>query len=166
MSGSTLSNTRKKVAQFIRSNGNHIAIHKLRHNKPLTPTDLSELERFLFESGEVRSREQFETAFGKQENLTVFIRSLVGLDREAAKKAFSKYLDATSFDTNQIRFVEMIIDHLTQKGVMDAGRLYEQPFTGIHYEGLDGVFPDASADEIAGIVEGINLNAEVRKLMA
>ena len=36
------------------------------------------------------------------------------------------------------RFVEMIIDRLTQGGVMEPGQLYEPPFTGLHYQGLDG----------------------------
>ena len=44
---------------------------------------------------------------------------------------------------------------------MDAGVLYEEPFTGLHYEGLDGVFPSAMADEIVTIIELINANAEV-----
>jgi len=122
--------------------------------------DLAEPERFLYESREVQSRQQFEEAFGHDLKLSVFIRSLVGLDRSAAKKAFSKYLDDAQFNTHQIRFVEMIIDHLTRKGVMDAGQLYEQPFTGVHYEGLDGVFPGAAADEIISIIELINTNAE------
>nr|MDA3896069.1 helicase-related protein [Desulfobacteraceae bacterium] len=152
---------RKKVEQFIRENDDHITINKLRFNKALTSSDLAELERFLFESGEIQGRDQFEAVFGKQESLSVFIRSLVGLDREAAKKAFSKFLDDIRFNTSQIRFVEMIIDHLTQKGVMDAGLLYEQPFTGIHYEGLDGVFPGAAADEIVHIIEMLNANADV-----
>ena len=159
--GINLAQYRKKVEQFIRANEDHIAISKLKLNKPLTASDLSELERFLFESGEVQGREQFEQAFGHHDGLGVFVRSLVGLDRNAAKQAFSRYLDDAQFDTSQIRFIEMIIDHLTQRGVMDAGLLYEQPFTGIHYEGLDGVFPSATADEIVAIVEVVNANADV-----
>ena len=161
--GINLAQYRKKVEQFIRSNEDHITIQKLKLNVPLTASDLSELERFLFESGEVQSRDLFERVFGNEEKLSVFIRTLVGLDREAAKKAFSKYLDNTRFNTSQIRFVETIIDHLTQKGIMDAGLLYEQPFTGIHYEGLDGVFPSATANEIVNILDQINANAEVIK---
>ena len=134
--GINLAQYRKKVEQFIRTNEDHITINKLKYNKPLTKSDLSELERFLFESGEVQSREQFEQAFGEQPSLSIFIRSLVGLDRKAANEAFSKYLDKTQYDTSQIRFIEMIIDHLTQRGIMDPGLLYEEPFTGIHYEGL------------------------------
>jgi type I restriction enzyme R subunit len=58
----------------------------------------------------------------------------------------------------------MIIDHLTQKGIMDAGLLYEQPFTGTHYQGLDGVFSDAVADEIVSVIDQINANAGVTEL--
>ena len=159
--GVNLNQYRKKVEEYIRSNEDHIAIQKLKHNKPLTASDLTELERFLFESGEVQNRELFEKVFGEQEQLSVFIRTLVGLDRSAAMETFSKYLDDTHFNTSQIRFIEMIIDHLTQRGVMDPGLLYEQPFTGIHFEGLDGVFLSATADEIVIILETVNSNAEV-----
>jgi len=151
---------KKKVEAFIRSQNDHIVIRKLRYNESLTPLDLQELERFLFESNEVQSREQFEAAFGRQEQLSLFIRSLVGLDRGAAKKAFARYLDTTQFNANQIRFIEMIIEHLTQKGTMDAGMLYEQPFTEMHYEGVEGVFEDAVVGEIIGVIRTINANAE------
>lgn len=151
---------KKKVEAFIRSHDDHIVIRKLRYNEPLTPLDLSELEKFLFESDEVKNRKQFEAAFGKQDKLSIFIRSLVGLDRGAAKAAFSKYLDSTMFNANQIRFIEMIIDHLTRKGTMDAGLLYEEPFTGIHYEGVEGIFEDAAVEEIINVIRTINANAE------
>ena len=150
---------KKKVEQFVRLHEDHIVIHKLKFNEPLTPKDLSELERFLYDSTEVQSRSLLEQAFGKKK-LSVFIRSLLGLDRGAAKKAFAEYLDSSQFNTNQIRFIDMIIDHLTQQGTMDAGLLYEQPFTSIHYEGLDGLFESAVADEIVSIVHKINANAD------
>lgn len=157
--GINLKQYRQKVEHFIRANKDHVAIRKLRYNLPLTQTDLSELERFLYESGEVRSREQFQKVFGDQK-LPLFIRSLVGLDREAAMKVFSKYLDETNFNSSQIRFVEMIVDHLTRRGVMDPARLYEQPFTGIHFEGLDGLFGPAEATEIVDLLDYINANVE------
>ncbi|WP_313954968.1 type I restriction-modification enzyme R subunit C-terminal domain-containing protein [Nostoc sp. FACHB-145] len=59
---------------------------------------------------------------------------MVGLDRNAAKEAFGKYLQGSSFNATQIRFVETIIDYLTQNGVMDAGLLY------LHSSCISGVF--------------------------
>ncbi len=41
----------------------------------------------------------------KFQGLGIFIRSLVGLDHEAATEAFSAYLDDSRFTVDQIRFV-------------------------------------------------------------
>ena len=53
----------------------------------------------------------------------------------------------------------MIIDRLTQGGVMEPGQLYEPPFTSLHYQGLDGAFGDGDAEAIVGIIEEINHRA-------
>ena len=84
------------------------------------------------------------------------IRSLVGLDRAAAKELFVRFLDGSRYSSQQIRFVEMIIDRLTASGEIEPGQLYEPPFTGIHYEGLDGAFGDADADAIVGTLAQIS----------
>ncbi len=157
--GINLAQYKKKVEAYIRANENHIAIAKLKHNKPLTPTDLAELERFVYESEAVESRERFEKTFGSDKPLTLFIRSLVGLDRGAAKEAFGLFLDTSRYNSQQIRFVEMIIDQLTRKGVVEPGKLYEPPFTGIHFEGLDGAFTDGDAELIVERLESIRLKA-------
>ena len=86
----------------------------------------------------------------------MFIRQIVGLDRNAAKAAFAKYLEGGNFSANQIRFVENIIDYLTQNGVMNPGLLYESPFTDHHSSGLDGVFNNDKADEIVALVRSFN----------
>jgi type I restriction enzyme R subunit len=157
--GINLAQYKRKVEAYIRASENHIVIAKLKHNKPLTPTDLSELERFVYESEAVESRKRFEESFGTDQSLTVFIRSLVGLDRAAAKEAFGQFLDENRYNSQQIRFVEMIIDKLTQGGVMDPGQLYEPPFTGLHYQGLDGAFGDGDAEAIVSILADINQRA-------
>jgi type I restriction enzyme, R subunit len=147
---------RKRVEAYIRANEDHIAIAKLKRNSSLTEFDLESLETMLFNSEEVRSREQFEQVFGKDLSLKRFIRELVGLDRNAAKQSFAQYLEGGNFSANQIRFVETIIDYLTQNGVMDPGQLYEPPFTEAHPDGLDGVFKDDEADQIVEIVRSFN----------
>ena len=59
---------------------------------------------------------------------------------------------------DQIRFIDQIIDHLAQNGVMNLGVLYEPPFTDMHYEGLDGILPK-QADTVVSILKQINANA-------
>ena len=151
---------RKKVEAYIRANENHVAIAKLKRNVPLTDSDLESLETMLFASTEIESREQFEQVFGKGLRLKLFIRQLIGLDRNAAKQAFAGYLEDANFSANQIRFIENVIDYLTQNGVMDPGQLFEPPFTEAHPDGLDGIFDNDAADQIVSIVRSFNETVE------
>ena len=159
VTGVNIAQYRKRVESFIKANENHITIAKLKRGLTLTPTDLNELERFVFEAQEVESKEKFEQCFGTDQPLPLFIRSLVGLERQAVQQAFSKYLQGTTYNEKQIRFIEMMIEHLTQRGVLEASQLYEPPFNQIHYEGIDGVFNDGDADEIFEVVEAFNQSA-------
>ena len=150
--------SKKKVEAYVRANESHIAIYKLKRNEPLTEKDLEELELMLFSAEEIESRERFEEVYGNNMSLKLFIRKIVGLDRNAAKAVFAKYLEGSNFSGNQIRFVENIIDHLTQNGIMNPGLLYESPFSDIHDEGLDGVFNDDDADSLVSLISSFNNN--------
>lgn len=152
---------RLKVEKFILDHADHITINKLRMNRQITRQDLEELERLLFASEEVGSRERFEKVFGHQQSLGIFIRRLVGLDRQAAMETFGDFLQGATYSANQIRFVDHVISYLTQNGMMDPGLLYEPPFTDLHTEGLDGVFGDEGATRIIHLLEQISLRAAV-----
>ena len=124
----------------------HLALQRLRRNKPLTPTDLSELENMLVDAG--AGPIDIEWANEQNGGLGIFIRGLVGLDRSAAIEAFESYLDTTKFTVDQIRFVNLIVDELTRNGVVDPGRLFEAPYTDHAPTGPDTIFPDADVDAL------------------
>ncbi|GDZ96283.1 type III restriction enzyme res subunit [Planktothrix agardhii CCAP 1459/11A] len=147
---------KKRVESYILAHQDHIAIAKLKRNLPLTDTDLQELEKMLFTSEALESRDKFELVYGKNINLKSFMLELVGLDRNTAKQAFSKYLENNNLNANQIRFIEQIINWLTQRGVMKPSRLYESPFTDIHTAGLDGVFNNEDANNIITIIRSFD----------
>lgn len=86
-----------------------------------------------------------------------FVRSLIGLDREAAKAAFSTLLAGSSLSASQIDFIELLIDELTRSGVVEANRLYEPPFTDTNPLGLDGLFEDEDAEKVVQILNDIEL---------
>jgi len=154
--GINLARYRRKVEAFIREHEQHVAIERLKRNIALTPRDLEELERFVYESDAVGGRDQFVEAFGEERSLAALIRTMVGLDRGAAMQAFSAFLDEAKYSSTQIRFVQMIIEHLTRNGVMDPGLLYEPPFSGIHHDGVEGVFADADVDALLVSLRQIN----------
>jgi len=150
---------RARMMQFLTEHAENSAVKKLRNNEPMSPSDLKALDALLFEAGGVGSREQFEKVYGKQENLSAFIRSLVGLDREAAKQAFSEYLNESTFNSKQIHFINEVINYLTKNGVMKPDQLYAQPFKDYHPRGIDGLFTQTHADHIFQIINTINQNA-------
>lgn len=151
---------RKKFLEFLNQHEDVLALKKVKYNEALTRMDIEELERILFESGELGDREEFEKCYGEQANLGLFLRKLVGLDREAAKKAFDAYLDTTSFTARQIAFVNQIIDYLTQNGIMDPKMLFQHPFTNFGPDGPTSIFDDEQAAKIIHIIRAINANAE------
>jgi type I restriction enzyme, R subunit len=62
---------------------------------------------------------------------------------------------------NQIEFVNLIVNHLTEHGVMDAGLLYESPFTDLTPRGPDGIFSSGEVDELIAILDRIRATALV-----
>ncbi len=149
---------RAKARQYLKAHEDHLAIHKLRLNEPLTPTDLSELERMLSESG-IGSPEDVEKAKAESEGLGLFVRSLIGLDRRAAKDALSGFLIGGTLEANQIEFLDEIVNHLTEHGCMDAARLYESPYTDFSPKGVDGVFSPTQVDELISILDEVRKRA-------
>jgi EcoEI R protein C-terminal len=136
----------------------HVAIHRLRTNKALTASDLNELERMLSLNG-VGDPATIQKAKEESQGLGLFVRSLVGLDRGAAKEAFAQFLAGTTLGANQIEFVDMIINHLTEHGVMSAALLYESPFTDVTPHGPDGLFTSAQVDDLVSILDQVRATA-------
>jgi type I restriction enzyme R subunit len=151
--GTDMDRFRAKARQFLKANQSHIAVLKLYRNEPLTVTDLGELERIFAEAG-VGTPEEMERIRGEG-GLGIFVRSLVGLDRAAAKRALDGFSDGRKLTAPQHEFVNMVIDHLTARGVMDPRLLYESPFTDIDPLGVAGVFKDAEVVELIHILREV-----------
>ena len=89
----------------------------------------------------------------------MFVRSLVGMDRGAAKEALAGFLAGKTLGANQIEFVNLIVNHLTEHGVMDAALLYESPFTDLTPRGPDGLFSSTQVDELMAVLAAVRATA-------
>jgi type I restriction enzyme R subunit len=134
-------------------------IHKLRFNEPLTKQDLDALEKMLIEAGTGKADDVGKLCSGN--GLGLSVRSMVGLDREAAKRAFDGFLSGKTLTATQIQFVNLVIDYLTRAGWMSPSQLYESPFTDFNPRGVEGVFDSTQVTHLLSILNGIRQSASV-----
>jgi type I restriction enzyme R subunit len=147
-----------KTRLFLREHENDPVIHKLRMNEPLTAPDLLELERILTTSGPANP-EHLRKAKEESNGLGLFVRSLVGLDREAAKRAVAGFIAGKPLTANQIQFVNLIVNHLTEHGVMNPKLLYESPFTDFTPKGPESLFSSIQVDQLVAALTAVKNNA-------
>ncbi len=147
----------KKVRHFLEKHENHITILKLRRNEQLTKQDLTELERIMAE--EAVATDQDLEGVRSEGGLGLFIRSLVGLERDAAKSVFADFTANKTLNSNQIEFINLIIEHLTDKGAMEPSRLYESPFTDIDDQGVSGIFTQADVQQLVQVLAEVKQRA-------
>ena len=91
--------------------------------------------------------------------LSVFVRGTVSLDKEAAKKAFAEIFDGIQMTVKQLLFMEQLVEFICTNGVMSPHSLFEPPFTYLHDQSVDVIFP-TQATQIVKIITQINGNAE------
>lgn len=105
---------KKKVLDFLQQNKNLDVLKKIRGLEKITPVDMKELERILWEELGTKSDYNKTTT---QENLAIFVRSLIGLSQEAIQQKFGAYLsENTELNAKQIEFIRAIINYVQKNG--------------------------------------------------
>ena len=117
---------KERVLAYFKEYRNDLPIYKLRNNKELSQGDIKYFEKILFE--ELGDRESYKKAYGDKPFLK-FVAEITGMDREAANKEFSRFLSDESLNSNQINFVNNIIDYIVRNGSIEKEVLQEFPFS-------------------------------------
>ncbi|WP_048852390.1 type I restriction-modification enzyme R subunit C-terminal domain-containing protein, partial [Komagataeibacter europaeus] len=143
-----------KVRRFIDNHRDHITLIKVRRGEPLTKQDLEELQRMLIEQ-EI-ANDILIADLDKEGGLGRFLRSLTGLDKAAAKEAFSTFVGLHQLNADQTEFLDLVINSLTEAGYVDPASFYESPFTDLDDMGIAGIFDRDQAKEIIQIVRTLN----------
>jgi type I restriction enzyme R subunit len=146
-----------KVRRFLERHKDHIALLKLRRAEQLTATDLTELEN-MFQAEGVPvgdGKDEINQAGG----LGLFLRGLTGLDRKAAKQAFSSLTEGGNLTSAQTEFLDLTINYLTEQGSIDPARFYDSPFTDLNDQGISGIFPAEQVQQIIKVVHDLRTAA-------
>jgi type I restriction enzyme, R subunit len=148
----------KKIRTYLRSHENQLAVQKLRRNRQITTIDLDELERIFLDSG-LGTAEDIEQARARHDGLGLFLRSLTGLDREAAARAFDRFQAGRTLTANQLHFLNMLIDVLARRGLVDVGQLYDPPFTQLTPSGPEKFFTASDIDTVESVLDQVRSTA-------
>ena len=151
-----LKNYKMKAEFYVRQHQDNAVIAKLKTNQPLTGNDVKILEEILW--SELGTKQDYENEYGSKP-LGEFVREIVGLDMNAAKEAFGEFLNDTSLDSNQIYFVNQIVEYIVHNGLMkDLSVLQDAPFTD--NGSIVEVFTDLTLwFGIKRVIDRINANA-------
>lgn len=151
-----LKNYKAKAEYYVRQHQDNSVIAKLKSNVPLTKDDIEKLEKILW--SEVGTKDEYTAEYGEKP-LGEFVREIVGLDMNAAKEAFSEFLDNANLDSKQIYFVNQIVEYIVHNGIMkDLSVLQDAPFTD--RGSVVEIFTDLSVwAGIRKVIESINMNA-------
>jgi type I restriction enzyme R subunit len=115
---------RLKVNRYIEKNRDHIAIHKLRNNIPLTSLDYQSLEHIF--TGELGTKEDYQREF-HDTPFGLLVRKVAKLEYEAACVAFSEFINDQSLSQGQIIFVKKVIDYIVQNGYIENVSVLTKP---------------------------------------
>ncbi len=151
-----LKNYKAKAEYYVRRHQDNEVITKLKTNIPLTGADVKVLENILW--SELGTKQDYEAEYGEKP-LGEFVREIVGLDMNAAKAAFSQYLEGSNLDSRQIYFVNQIVEYIVHNGMLkDLSVLQETPFTD--QGSIVDVFTDLNVwIGIRKTIDQINANA-------
>ncbi|WP_310733603.1 type I restriction-modification enzyme R subunit C-terminal domain-containing protein [Colwellia sp. BRX10-9] len=155
-----LQSYKDRVELYVRQHNDHLVIRKLKTNKAITETEINELERILFDGKDIGTKQDYIDTYGDRP-LGEFVRSIVGLDINAAQDAFAEFTQVGKLRGDQMTFMNNIIAYLTHNGTIERKMLFEPPFTNVHDRGLLGVFDDADASKVIRLIDKVNDNALV-----
>ncbi|MSS44019.1 hypothetical protein FYJ27_09815 [Anaerosalibacter bizertensis] len=128
-------------------------MYKLKNNEELTRSDIKYFEKILWE--EIGSKEEYVQTYGEQPLLKL-VASITGMERAAAEKEFSKFLKDENLNSDQIDFVNSIVDYIVKNGSIEKQVLQEYPFN--KNGGVINLFKDRMdvAKDIVAIIDKVN----------
>ncbi len=117
-------------------------LRKIHGGEAVSEADIQALVSLILIQSPNASRDVLEEFFAYTAvPLDFAIRSIVGLDPEAVAVRFAEFARRhPSLTAKQTRFLGLLQNHIARFGSVTVDRLYEQPFTVVDADGLDGVF--------------------------
>lgn len=134
--------------------GSNPVLTKIRNGEPVSEAELEQLNSLIHtHNPDVDLHTLAEFYADTAVPLAQILRSLVGMDGAAVEARFTAFAQKHPLTSSQLRFLDILKEHIALAGAIHLGQLFEPPFTRIHHDGITGVFSlDGQLDELIGIV--------------
>jgi type I restriction enzyme R subunit len=146
-----------RVRSYLRTHEHDPVVARIRGNQPVTAAELASLATVFVESG-FGSEDDIEGLAAEHCGFGLFLRSLTGLDHDAAAAAFAFVL-TQELNTPQRAYLQLLTDVLARNGLLKIDDLYNAPFTLRAPHGPEDLFPGSVIDRIAEVLTAVRANA-------
>ena len=130
-------------------------LQRIRQGEPIAVTELETLTSTILTSHPGVSLEVLNDFYGRTaDQLAVTVREIIGLDPQAVENHFKQFLHQhPSLTAQQVRFMNLLKNHIARHGSIVVDKLYEAPFDSISHEGIDGVFSPEDVDDLIAVLK-------------
>jgi type I restriction enzyme R subunit len=128
-------------------------LQRIRRGQPVSESDLEALTSLVLAQDPSLDLHDLAEYYPEcAGHLDQAIRGIIGLDAEAVHERFTDFVrEHPTLNSTQIRFLSLLQNHIARNGSIEIARLYEPPFTTLHTDSIDGLFPDE--EQALGIIE-------------
>lgn len=162
MSGIDMAAYRNRVNQVLQSIiDQNETLRKIRLGEPVTETDLEDLCSLVLTQEPGLDLHELLEYYQQAGSLDQAIREIIGMEAEAVRQRFISFVQAhPNLASHQIKFLDLLQNHIAKYGSIKTDELYQPPFTSLHTESLDGLFEAALADELFEIIDSFQEQEE------
>ena len=129
-------------------------LKKIRRGESVSTIELENLTSLvLIQHPDVRL-DVLKGFYGEALPMDHIIRSIVGMEPDAVRERFEWFVQKhPRLTAKQTQFLSLLQNHIAKYGAIEIERLYEDPFTLVDADGIDGVFnSEADSEELITII--------------
>ena len=129
-------------------------LKKIRRAEPVTEAELTQLTSMVLTQNPDVKLDVLREFYDIAAPLDAILRAIVGMEPEVVRERFQIFVQKhPTLTAKQTRFLSLLENHIAKYGSIEVERLYEDPFTVVDADGIDGVFPEVEADELIKIID-------------
>lgn len=134
---------KQKVLEYLEENrANSVLLQKIYRMDQLSNRDIHELEHIFWEQlGTKEDYERFiehESRMIQGGTIAVFLRSVIGIDRDEARKKFVDLIQTHTLTAEQEEYLSSILDYVCENGDISTQTMQYDPFSTFDWQTVYG----------------------------